>query len=56
LSIEQLYQKIKNSNLPFDQLIQEFDQWVHVSYNPAGGRRQCLRAVRENGKVKYIPD
>lgn len=56
LTIEQLYQKVKNFDLPFDQLIQEFDQWVHVSYNPAGGRRQCLRAVRENGKVKYIPD
>jgi hypothetical protein len=56
LTIEQLYQRIKNSGLPFDQLIQEFDQWVHVSYNAAGGRKQCLRAVRENGKVKYIPD
>lgn len=56
LTIEQLYQRIKNSGLPFDQLIQEFDQWVHVSYNAAGGRRQCLRAVRENGRVRYIPD
>jgi hypothetical protein len=56
LTIEQLYQRIKNSGLPFDQLIQEFDQWVHVSYNAAGGRKQCLRAVRENGKVRYIPD
>ena len=56
LTIEQLYQRIKNSGLPFDQLIQEFDQWVHVSYNAAGGRKQCLRAVRENGRVRYIPD
>ncbi|MFL0686102.1 peptidase M15-like protein [Algoriphagus aquaeductus] len=56
LSIEQLYQRIKNSALPYDQLIQEFDQWVHVSFNPAGGRRQCLRAVRQNGKVTYLVD
>lgn len=56
LTIEQLYQRIKNSDLPFDQLIQEFDQWVHVSYNTSGGRRQCLRAVRENGIAKYLPD
>lgn len=56
LSIEQLYQRIKNSELPFDQLIQEFDQWVHVSYNSAGGRRQCLRAVKDNGKTVYLPD
>lgn len=56
LTIEQLYQRIKNSDLPFDQLIQEFDQWVHVSYNAAGGRRQCLRAISDNGKTRYLPD
>ncbi len=52
---EQLYQYIKNSGLPFDQLIQEFDSWVHVSYrnNP---RSQCLRAVKQNGKTKYLAD
>lgn len=53
---EQLYQHIKNSDLVFDQLIQEFDQWVHVSYNPItkDNRRQCLRAIKQNGKTKYI--
>ncbi|GMQ23666.1 D-Ala-D-Ala carboxypeptidase family metallohydrolase [Algoriphagus sp. oki45] len=57
LSIEQLYQRIKNSDLPYDQLIQEFNQWVHVSFNPQGGRRQCLRATRgQDGKVKYSVD
>ncbi len=56
LNTEQLYQRIKNSTLPYDQLIQEFDQWVHVSFNPQGGRRQCLRAVRENGAVRYLGD
>lgn len=57
LSIEQLYQRIKNSDLPYDQLIQEFNQWVHVSFNPQSGRRQCLRAIKdENNKVKYVLD
>ncbi|MCS6818356.1 MAG: D-Ala-D-Ala carboxypeptidase family metallohydrolase [Chitinophagales bacterium] len=58
LSTEQLYQRIKKSKILFDQLIQEFDQWVHISYNPsrAKNRRQCLRAVKENGKTKYLPD
>lgn len=58
LTTEQLYQRIKNSGLVFDQLIQEFDRWVHVSYNPniAANRRQCLRAVKENGVTRYIPD
>jgi len=55
---EQLYQRIKTSDIVFDQLIQEFDQWVHVSYNPVAknNRRQCLRAVKQNGKTKYIAD
>jgi zinc D-Ala-D-Ala carboxypeptidase len=56
LTIEQLYQRIKNSDLPYDQLIQEFDQWVHVSYKAKGGRKQCLRAIRENGRIKFLPD
>lgn len=58
LTTEQLYQRIKNSGLVFDQLIQEFDRWVHVSYNPnvSANRRQCLRAVKVNGVTKYIPD
>jgi hypothetical protein len=58
LTTEQLYQRIKNSGLVFDQLIQEFDRWVHVSYNPnvSANRRQCLRAVKVNGATKYIPD
>jgi zinc D-Ala-D-Ala carboxypeptidase len=58
LTTEQLYQRIKNSGLVFDQLIQEFDRWVHVSYNSniATNRRQCLRAVKVNGVTKYLPD
>lgn len=45
----------------FDQLIWEYGdavqpQWVHVSYNHAGGqRREVLRAVKQNGKTKYLP-
>ena len=54
-----MYYYIKD-NLDFDQLIWEFGtddspDWVHVSY--VGGdsnRKRCLRAIRENGKTKYI--
>ncbi len=55
---EQLYQRIKNTDLVFDQLIQEFDQWVHISYNPSAekNRKQCLRAVKQNGRTKYLAD
>jgi len=55
-----VFDYIKN-NLIFDQLIWEFGtdtnpDWVHVSYESTGKqRKQILRAVRENGKTKYIP-
>lgn len=56
MTTEELYIFIKTSGLPFDQLIQEFDRWVHVSYSISKNRNQCLRAKRVSGKVKYIVD
>jgi hypothetical protein len=44
----------------FDQLIWEFGDnlnpdWIHVSYkNEVDNRNQILKAVRVNGKTKYI--
>ena len=54
-----MYHYIKD-NLDCDQLIWEFGtdenpDWVHVSYVDGDSNRQrCLRAIRENGKTKYI--
>lgn len=48
-------------NLEYDQLIWEFGNneqpdWVHVSYKKEGNNRyQNLKAVRVNGKTKYLP-
>ena len=47
-------------NVIFDQLIWEFGDesnpdWIHVSYNCGKNRGQILRAVKRNGKTKYIP-
>ena len=49
-------------NLDFDQMILEFyvpgepnSGWCHVSYIPEKGRKQFLRAFKENGKTKYKP-
>lgn len=46
----------------FTQLILEFytpgipdSGWVHVSYDPNNLKRQCLTAMRENGKTVYKP-
>lgn len=50
LTNKQLFNKIKQLNLPFDQLIWEFgnDQnpaWVHVSFGPRN-RRQIIRVTK----------
>src|SRR5690606_3543285 len=56
LSIDDLYLTIKNSNLPYDQLIHEFNRWIHVSYDPTMNRRESLRAVRQKVQVRYVRD
>ena len=53
-----LFEIILNQ-LPFDQLIWELGTdkepaWVHVSYKATGNRKQVLKAIRVNGKPKYI--
>ena len=34
---------IKESGIEFDQLINEYDSWVHVSYSKGKNRRQVLK-------------
>lgn len=52
-------------NLVFDQLIWEFGDenesldgngpaWIHVSFNYSKNRNQILKAIKENGKTKYL--
>ena len=53
-----LFEIILNQ-LPFDQLIWELGTdkepaWVHVGYKATGNRKQVLKAIRVNGKPKYI--
>jgi zinc D-Ala-D-Ala carboxypeptidase len=47
------------SNLEFDQMIWEFGSdknpdWVHISYSETKNRKQCLKAVKQNGKTVYL--
>ncbi len=37
-----LVKAIKDSNIEFDQIIQEFDSWVHISFKDSGNRKQAL--------------
>lgn len=39
--------------LPFDQMINEFNSWVHVSYNDGKNRHQFMEAYKLNGITKY---
>lgn len=51
-----LAKAIQSLDLPFHQCIHEFGTWVHVSIPPAGDvpRRECLTAVKANGKTQYM--
>lgn len=47
-------QKIIDLGLPFDQLIHEFQSWVHVSYDPDRDRRAVLTARLIDGRTQYV--
>lgn len=51
----ELYKKIKKSGVIFDQLIEEFGAWVHVSTSPTP-RKQCLIASKKGKRTVYTPD
>jgi uncharacterized protein YcbK (DUF882 family) len=48
-------------NVEYDQIINEYPDangvpsWVHVSYSEGKNRKQKLKAVKVNGKTKYLP-
>ena len=57
LDTEELYTLIKESNIIYDQLLQEYGRWVHISFTSVGeNRMQRLRAIKVDGITKYIPD
>lgn len=53
MSVTTVIQIMRDLKLPFDQVIDEFGSWVHVSYGPRQ-RRQALKARRDSsGKTVY---
>lgn len=54
MTVAQVAELVRSAKLPYDQLIDEFGSWVHVSYSPRH-RRQFLLARRVAGKVVYTP-
>ena len=39
----QVVEFVKNSGIEFDQLICEYDQWTHISFNKGHNRKQVLK-------------
>lgn len=53
-TVQGLFDTIRRMQLPYDQVIEEFGSWVHVSYGPRN-RREELIARRVNGQTQYKP-
>ena len=49
---KELVQEIAVSDIEFDQLILEFNNWVHIGIK-GKNRHQILTASKENGKTVY---
>lgn len=54
LSLKKIFNEISKSDLEFDQLIFEFDSWIHISFNKDNNRKEKLVASKENGKTIYM--
>lgn len=53
-SLKGIVALIRLSGVQFDQLILEFNSWIHISYRAdKENRLQVLEAVKENGKTVY---
>lgn len=54
MSNKMIWDKIIELDLPFDQMINEFNySWIHISYNEEHNRKAMLEAYKESGKTKY---
>ena len=42
-NVNTLINFIKTSGIEYDQCINEFDKWVHISYNKGHNRKQCFK-------------
>jgi hypothetical protein len=53
VSVPDVFWRILTSDIPFDQLIAEYGEWIHVSYR-VNGRREALVALKNaDGETEY---
>lgn len=54
MRVRDLMRLVLHKNIPFDQMIDEFDgAWLHISFRRDGNRRQILEATHQGGKTWY---
>lgn len=46
--------EVRHSKIPFDQLILEFNSWIHLSYNENHNRHHVLKASKFKDEIIYI--
>ena len=54
MSTASVVELIRTLRLPFDQVIDEFSRWVHVSHSADGQRGEVLVATHLDGAVRYM--
>jgi zinc D-Ala-D-Ala carboxypeptidase len=52
---QQVCDRIVALNLPFDQLIEEYGEWTHVSYGPRNRRQKLHSRHGVDGNPVYTP-
>lgn len=55
MTTEEIVKHVIKLDLPFDQIIEEFGDWVHISHDDTKNRKQALRAVKRNMRTLYLP-
>ena len=43
MTIQQTIDFIKKSGIEYDQLINEYDRWVHISFSKGNNRKSCFK-------------
>lgn len=43
MPVSRVVEFIKQSGIEYDQLINEYNNWVHISYNKGNNRKQCFK-------------
>lgn len=51
---KQICQRLIDSGVTFDKLIQEHNQWVHIGFSPSYNRQIVLTAIKTGGKTVYV--